>query len=404
MVHPFLKRRQGLEPVHYVHPALKPALEETLGVMVFQEQVIRVAMAIANFTPAEADALRRAMSRSRSRKAMNGLRERFLSGALDNDVDETTASTIFDQLLAFSGYGFCKSHAAAFALVAYQTLYLKAHFAAAFYCTLLNHQPMGFYTPDVLVGDARRHGVSILKPDVNRSESKCTLEKSASCRAIRLGLCYVRGLGDTWQTRIVERRGKRPFRDLNDFCLRTRLSRSLVEALIRAGSMDGWGRARRDLLWALGGLIYQKEGLDLAMPVEPVSLPTLGQRGRIAWEYELLGLTTGEHVMRFYRQALRLQSIWSCRELQHRREGENVRTAGLVIVRQRPPSAKGMVFITLEDETGLVNLIVRPRVYERHKAALRNAPVIVVEGQVQRAEHTISLLVHRAVAFLGHLC
>ena len=398
MVHPYLRRRQGLEPVRYAHPALEPVLAETLGVMVFQEQVIRVAMAIAGFTPAEADRLRQAMSRSRSEAAMAALRERFLAGARAKGVDETTAEEVFRQLAAFAGFGFCKSHAAAFALVAYQTLYLKAHFPAEFYCALLNHQPMGFYRPEVLIGDARRHGVPVLQPDVNRSQEACTLESRSSSLAVRLGLRYVHGLGEAWPGRIVQRRGDEPFQDLRDFCRRTRLPRPVVENLIRAGAMEGFRRARRDLLWELGGLVYQEEGLDIEVPLEPVTLPALGQAERLGWEVELLGMTPGDHVMGLYREALRAQGVLSSRELEGQRDGQTVRVAGWVVVRQRPPTAKGHVFITLEDEEGLVDLIVRPDVYQHYREVLRGAPLLLVEGRLQQEGHALSVLVIRAVA------
>jgi error-prone DNA polymerase len=414
MVHPYLRRRQGLDPVIYIHPTLEPilaeALGETLGVIVFQEQVLRVAMALARFTPAEADQLRRAMSRSRSEGAMAALHKRFLAGARTNGLEEATAEEAWQQLEGFAGFGFCKSHAAAFALVAYQTLYLKAHFPAEFYCAILNHQPMGFYPPEVIVGDARRHGVPLLRPDVNLSHSSCLLEHAcskehgASPLAVRLGLRYIHGLGKTWQERIVERRADTPYRDLVDFCRRTRLSRQIVENLIRAGAMDGFGHQRsdqsgnprRDLLWQLGSLVYQEEALDIEVPVVPVTLPALGQAERLAWEYELLGLAPGDHVMSLYRESLQAQRVLSSDELATRRDGERVRVAGWAVVRQRPPTAKGHVFITLEDEEGLVNLIVRPDVYEQYRDALRNTPLLWVEGRLQREGHAISVLVYRA--------
>jgi error-prone DNA polymerase len=398
MVHPYLRRRQGVEPVHYLHPSLEPALAETLGVMIFQEQVIRVAVAVAGFTPAEADRLRRAMSRSRSEAAMGGLRELFLAGTQAKGVDEATAEEVFRQLATFAEFGFCKSHAAAFALVAYQTLYLKAHFPAEFYCALLNHQPMGFYRPEVLIGDAERHGVPVLRPDVNRSQETCTLESRGSSLAVRLGLCYVHGLGEAWPGRIVQRRGGWPFQDLWDFCRRTRLPRPVVENLVRAGAMEGFGQARRDLLWELGGLVYQEEGLDIEVPLESVKLPALGRAERLGWEMDLLGLTPGDHVVSLYREALRAQGVLGSGELEGQRDGQTVRVAGLVVVRQRPPTAKGHVFITLEDEEGLVNLIVPPNVYERYRGALQNAPLLLVEGRLQREGHALSVLVHRAVA------
>ena len=407
MVHPYLRRRQGLEPVDYAHPSLAESLGETLGVIVFQEQVLRVAMSVAGFTPAEADQLRRAMSRSRSQQAMAALRERFLAGARANDLEYLVAGEIWHQLEGFAGFGFCKSHAAAFALLAYQTLYLKAHYPAEYYCALLNHQPMGFYPPEVIAGDARRHGIPILQPEVNLSQATCSLEQTCTLErahsgervtGLRLGLRYVHGLGEAWQERIVKRRASGPYRDLADFCRRARLPRSLVENLIRSGAMDGLGGARRDLLWTLGGLAYHEEGLDIEVPVMPAALPPLDRAERMVWEYELLGLTPGDQVMSLYREALQARRTLSSGELAARQNGERVRVAGWAVVRQRPPTAKGHLFITLEDEEGLVNLIVRPDVYERYRDVLRNTPLLWVEGRLQREGQALSVLVYRAAA------
>ena len=395
MVHPYLRRRQGLEKVSYAHPALESALEETLGVIIFQEQVIRVAIAIAGFTPAEADQLRRAMSRSRSEQAMAVLLDRFLAGAHANGVDDDTAAEVFRQLAAFASFGFCKSHAAAFALVAYQTLYLKAYFAPEFFCALLNHQPMGFYTPKVLQGDARRHGVPILRPDINLSQDECTLD---SLLSIRLGLRYVHSVGETCRDRILNCRGQLPYPDLRDFCRRTCLPRSVVENLIRAGVMDSFGKSRRDLLWELGGLDYREQELDIEVPVMPATMPTLSQKTRMGWEYELLGLAPGNHVMRLYRARMQAQGVLTSEELGAQPAGQTVCVAGLAVIRQRPPTAKGHVFITLEDETGLINLIVRPNVYRRFKDALRNAPLLWAKGRLQREGLALSVLVYQAEA------
>ncbi len=397
MVHPYLRRRQGLEPVSYTHSSLEPALAETLGVMVFQEQVIRVAVAIAGFTAGEADLLRRAMSRSRSEAAMAALQERFMAGARAKGVDEATAAEVFRQLAAFTGFGFCKSHAAAFALVAYQTLYLKAHFPAPFYCAVLNHQPMGFYPPEVIIGDAQHHGVPALHPDINRSLAACTLESRDSSPAIRLGLRYVRGLGEVWQAHIVERRGDHAFQSLRNFCRRTRLPKPIVENLIRAGALDSLGQTRRDLLWELGGLVYSEEGLDIEVPIESVTLPALSPAERLGWERELLRMTPGDHVMSLYRETLQARGVLSSRGLQEQRDGQKVRVAGRVVVRQRPPSAKGFVFITLEDEYGLMNLIIRPKIYAHYRHTLRVAPLLIAEGLVQREGTVTNLLVWRAV-------
>jgi error-prone DNA polymerase len=431
-VNPYLQRRLGLEPVSYLHPSLEEPLSETLGVVLFQEQVMKVAMAAAGFTPAEADQLRRALSRSRSEEAMAALRERFLAGALETGIGADLADQIFQKLAAFAGYGFCKSHAAAFALLAYQTLYLKLYFAPEFFCALLNHQPMGFYSPKVVQGDAERHGVPILPPDINRSQEKCTLERLQShwpgpipheTMGIRLGLEYVSGLGEARQTLVVQQRGERAYQSLEDFCLRTRLPKPVVENLIRAGAMDNFSTAvgrevghsipqqqgspppgrestgqhgRRQLLWQLGSLRYREEEMDMQVPVIPAALPALSHKEKLAWEYELLGLAPGDHVMRLWREELQKQGVLDSQQLAEQPDGQEVQVAGLVVVRQRPPTAKGFAFITLEDEFGLVNLIIRPAIYERDKRVLRNSAILWVRGQLQREGHALSVLVQGA--------
>ena len=414
MVHPFLRRRQGLERVEYLHPKLKPILEETLGVVVFQEQVIRIAMAIAGFSPGEADRLRRAMSRSRSRFEMAKLSERFIEGAVGNGVDADgvlsaeIAQEIFRQLAGFASYGFCKSHAAAFAKTAYDTLYLKAHFPAEFYCALLNNQPMGFYRPGVITGDAKRHGVRVLPVHINRSHDRCILEDGE----IRLGFSYVHGLGQAGIARVEEAREDGRFKSLGDFCRRTRLSRRAVENLIMVGAMDQWGKQRRKLLWELGKLRYEEEELDLVLPdactergtpsrrSDGVELPALSKQERTGIEYSLLGLPVSDQVMALYRPRLEKLGVLTSLDLEDHKDREKVKVAGLVVVRQRPPTAKGHVFITLEDEHGLVNVIVRPGVYQRFRHSLRGAPLIVVEGILQKQGGVQSVLAQRAVALV----
>ena len=319
MVHPYLRRRQGLEPVTYLHPSLEPFLAETLGVVIFQEQVLQVAMALARFTPGEADMLRRAMSRSRSAEAMAELKDRFMQGALANGVAENIAEEAFRQLQGFATYGFCKSHAAAFALLAYQTLWLKLYHPLEFTCALLNHQPLGFYSPEVVIGDAQRHGVTVLRPDVNHSQDACTLED----KSLRLGLRYLHGLGEAGIARILAARGEEPFASpsmdsgqaLGDFCRRTRLPRPLIGDLIRAGALDSCQapqpatpNGRRRLLWQLGETQYAEEQLAEA-PVSEADLPELSEGEAFAWDYELLGLTPGDHPMRLWRPRLQRQSV-----------------------------------------------------------------------------------------------
>ncbi len=456
MVHPYLRRRQGLEPVTYLHPSLEPVLRETLGVIIFQEQVLRVAMALAGFTPGEADLLRRAMSRSRSAEAMAALQERFLAGAVANGVEPAVAEEIFRQLQGFATYGFCKSHAASFALIAYQTLWLKAHYPLEYTCALLNHQPMGFYAPEVVMGDAQRHGITILRPHVNLSEDACTIEGTgngppdvaALRRMLRLGLRYLHGLGEAGRSRILAARSpagspdrSQPFTSLADFCRRTRLPRALIGDLIRAGALDGLdtpavgalpGQERRDvacyvstergtqvrpqrrrMLWLLGGIQYEEEQLVETPDIE-AELPPLSEAEAMAWDYELMGLSPGDHPMRLARLALRGplrpvlrgpqrpalkslrlqgQGVLSAAELAQRPAGQLAAVAGLVIVRQAPPTAKGHLFITLEDETGLANLIIRPDLYERKRAVLHQASALIVWGVTQRDGQASSLLV-----------
>ena len=428
MVHPYLRRRQGLEPVTYLHPSLEPVLAETLGVVIFQEQVLRVAMALAGFTPGEADLLRRAtlapalrsgasagVSRSRSAEAMAALRARFLAGAQANGVATAVAEAVFTQLQGFATYGFCKSHAASFALIAYQSLWLKAHYPAEFYCALLNHQPLGFYTPEVICGDAGRHGLTVLRPDVNASADGCTLETgtrgtgdgatTAPCRrgagsprppALRLGLRYLAGLGAAGRARLLAARDAGPFRDLTDFCRRTQLPRSLTSDLIRAGALDGSG-PRRQLLWALGGLQYAEDAL-IAAPDTPAELPDLTEREALGWDYELLGLSPEDHPLRLWRPALAGQGVLSAAELARQPAGKLVKVAGLVIVRQAPPTANGHLFVTLEDETNLVNVIIRPDLYQQQRATLHNAPLLQVAGRLQREGAAVSVLAQKVTA------
>lgn len=406
-VHPYLRRRQGLEPVSYTHPSLEPALRETLGVMLFQEQVIRVAMVAAGFSAGEADMLRRAMSRSRSFEAMEALRGRFIQGAMANGIAEDIANEIFKQLEGFAGYGFCKSHAASFALIAYQTMHLKRYHAPAFYCALLNQQPMGFYSPEVIIGDAQRHGVPLLPPDVNRSIDRYIIEGTPKGAALRMGLSTVTGLGEQGWERIRTARQSGEFTDLRDFCIRTRLPAPTVSDLIRAGACDGFGK-RRDLLWQLGEIDYRPEELPLVMPALDVALPALEDTEATLWEYELLGLSPSGQVMRHHRAAFARAGILTTAEVKalavedpagSSGKGKRVRVGGMAVIKQRPGTAHGILFVSLEDETGLLDLVVKPDVYERFKPLLRHQPFVLVEGMVQKGSGAINVVVSRALEF-----
>jgi error-prone DNA polymerase len=252
MVHPYIRRRMGQETVNYPHPLLRPALEETLGVILFQEQVLRVAEALAGFTPGQGEQLRRALGANLGAAAIAPFRDAFRAGAVVRGVAPHIADAVFTQLEAFGGYSFPKSHAAAFAVIVYQSAWLKYYYPAAFLIGLLNNQPMGFWPVAILVRDARRHGVRVLPVDIHTSAACCMLVGES----VRLGLNYVLGLGATGAQRIIDARGMRSFADLADFCRRTRLPRRLIEHLILAGACDGWGQQRRQLLWQMCTLRY----------------------------------------------------------------------------------------------------------------------------------------------------
>lgn len=415
-VHPYLRRRAGVEPVSFLHPCLQPVLEETKGVLLFQEQAIRVAVAAAGFSAGEADMLRRALSRSRSQEAMAELFQRFLEGAQERGMDAETAEAVFGQLAGFAGYGFCKSHAASFALIAYQTLHLKQYYPAAFFCALFNQQPMGFYSIEVLAGDARRHGVNLLPPHVDRSEWNYTLEREPGRKRIslRAGLRAVAHLGEQGYQRIADARmsptgqAAPPFDDLEDLCRRTRLPRDTVTALIRAGALDHFA-PRRQLLWQLGEIEYHVDD-DLQYPasVTPVELPELPPLEQTLWEYELLGLSPDGQIMSHYRQRLRdapstrdVLTTWEVKRQEKKYpNGRSIRVAGMIVVRQRPSTAKGIWFLSLEDESGLLDLVVKPPVYTRVHEVMRYSTLVLVKGSVQRADGAVSVLVQDIVPLM----
>jgi error-prone DNA polymerase len=388
MVHPYLRRRQRLEPISYKHPLLKSALEETLGVILFQEQVLKVARDLAGFTPGQGEQLRRALGSKHAEQAIAQLHDAFVAGAQAQGVAESIANAVFDQLRAFGGYAFPKSHAAAFAVIVYQSAWLKCYYPAAFYCAILNNQPMGFWPASILIGDAKRHGVAIASLDIHRSASRCTLEAGA----IRLGLEYVKGLGKAHIDRII---AARPFADLTDLCRRTKLPRVLVERLIQAGALDTWGTARRQLLWELGTLRYTEAELDLPIPSSPVELPAQSRAEMFADEITTLGLSPSDHVMHFYRAWLDAQGIQNSVTLEECDDGQRVQIAGLCVVHQAPPTAKGFHFLTLEDEWGMANVIVSPGLVVHDGKHLHSGRVLLVEGTAQREMDVINIIAQR---------
>jgi error-prone DNA polymerase len=395
MVHPYLRRRLGTEPVHYFHPLLKPALKETLGVILFQEQVLKVARDLAGFSAGQGELLRRALGGKNPIAEITRLQEAFIQGAVTKGVDEETAALVFEKLRAFGGYSFPKSHAAAFAVLVYRSAWLKQYHPQAFYTGLLNNQPMGFWSPAVIVHDAKRHHVPIYKVDIQRSKFLCVPEG----KGIRLGFNYVHGFGESAGQQIVMARDTLPFRDLADFYQRTQLPRSLVENLIQAGAMDSWNVPRRDLFWQLGLLYPQENLLPLQFTHQTVVLPSMTQAEQTGMEYAMTGISTGAHPMNFYREQLKRRHILSSLDVNRSLAGQQVVVAGLLVVHQAPPTAKGFHFLTLEDEFGFINVIVRPKVYAKFQRVIRSEGFLLVNGEVERDGAVSNLLARHISAF-----
>jgi error-prone DNA polymerase len=412
-VHPYIEHRRLLrEDPSFVYPVdhelLREPLASTLGVVVFQDQVLDVAIALAGFTVGEAEGLRRAMSRKRSLVALEAYRERFVAGAAQNGVGEETANLVYDKLVGFSGFGFPKSHAAAFGLLAYQSAWLRHQYPAEFLCALLNAQPMGFYPPATLVRDAQRRGVEVLPPDVNLSGARSTLEPcndqlQGSSSAVRIGLAQVQSLGeDDAAALVAERVANGQFIDVGDLARRAPVSRDMLQALVRGGACDAFGR-RRDLLWELGLATRPRtvEGtqgkakqlpLELDPTVETPALRDLTRWERMLADYRETGLSVGDHPLALLRPHLPPGTLTSA-ELHEAGHGSQVSFAGFAIARQRPSTANGIVFMLLEDEHGQVNLIVPPQVYERHRAIVRAEPLLLAHGRFERVERNRNVLV-----------
>lgn len=378
MVHPYLRRRSGQEEISYFHPKLEPALKETLGVILFQEQVLKVARDLAGFSAGQGELLRRALGAKDADLAIAEFREDFIAGAMRNGVDQDTAEEVFSKLQAFGGYSFPKSHAAAFAVLVYQSAWLKRYYPAAFFTALLNNQPMGFWSPGVLVNDAKRHNIPVLAVHIQQSQYLCTLEGDA----IRLGINYVHGFGEETAKLLLHARNQQNFRDLDDLCRRTRLPLRLVENLIQSGALGEWGTSRRELLWRLGNIHYQP--LSLADDDEIIDLPHLSRAETTVMEMGMTGVSVGEHPLAFYREKLRKRRIASSLDLERLPDGIQVTTTGLLVVHQAPHTAKGFRFLTLEDEFGFINVIVRPSVYAEFRQIIRAGGILTVRGKLQR--------------------
>ena len=440
MVHPYIRRRKGLEPVTYPHPKLVPVLERTLGVPLFQEQGMRMAVETAGFTPGQADELRRAMGHKRSREKMARLHDRLIDGMARNGITHDLAERLYGMLSAFADYGFPESHAASFALIVYISGYLRKYYAPEFYASLLNAQPMGFYSPESLIADARRHQIPVLPPDVNASHYACTSERittSTECSvpsernigiecsapsehselgvvrrlvgsmvplecgeyAIRIGLSQVRGIGEKHKVMLETERLEGPYKDLRDFVLRTGLAKDVLESLAAVDSFACFGLTRRQALWEVQRMaeLPRVGALERDMPIdEPkVALPRMHQVEEAAADLWGLALSVKYHAMQFYRAYLKEKKIHCAADLDTLPNRLRTKVAGIVTTRQRPGTAKGFVFTTMEDETGLMNVIIRPDIYQKYRPIARDEPAVIVEGVLQKDEDRINILARR---------
>jgi error-prone DNA polymerase len=398
MMHPYMRRRQGREDVTYPHATLEPVLKRTLGVPLFQEQLLRIAMTVANFTGAEAEELRRAVGMRRSMQRMKDLEGRLRDGMTRNGIGAEAQDNIVQGISSFAMYGFPESHAASFALITYASAYLKVHYLAAFTCGLLNNQPMGFYSPAVLIKDAQRHGLRVRPIDVQRSEWMCTLEAEPDgALSLRVGLNYIKGLRRSSADALTEARNRRgAFADVDALARDApELNRKELVALARAGALNSVGNVehRRDALWQVEqagrpvGPLLRDAAEDGAGDEKPLRKMTTDER--LVADYSGTGITTGPHPMAYRRAALRRDGILSAQELEGCASNRSVRVAGCVIARQRPGTAKGFVFLSLEDETGIANVIIAPDVFEQNRLVVTRSRFLEIEGRLQNQDGVI---------------
>jgi error-prone DNA polymerase len=388
MVHPYLARRAGREKVTYFDPRLEPVLERTLGVPLFQEQMLKIAMVIANFSGDEAEELRRAISFHRSQDRMRKVEVKLREGMRRNNVAPDVIDKVVQSISSFALYGFPESHAISFAILAYGSAYLKVHYAPEFYASLLNNQPMGFYSPATIVKDAKRHGLLIRPVCVQRSEWNCTIEPDNS---VRLGFCVVQGLREDKAMTLVAQRQHQPFRSMHDFKLRVPLHKDELRTLAQIGALNALADHRRDALWQ----VEKQEDWDSMFvgTAEPTPLMPMNDAERLSADYGGMQLTTGPHPMALLRP--QLKDIWRAADLPKARHGQRVRIAGNVICRQRPGTAKGFVFISLEDETGVSNAIVTPALFEKTRLLITQEDFLIIEGQVQNTDNVVLIKTKR---------
>jgi error-prone DNA polymerase len=408
MVHPYLRRREGKEKVHYPKPELEKVLGKTLGVPLFQEQAMRVAIECAGFTAGEADQLRRAMATFKHTGGVSKFGHKLIEGMVANGYERDFAERTFKQLEGFGSYGFPESHAASFALIAYASSWLKCHHPDVFCAALLNAQPMGFYAPAQIVRDARDHGVEIRPVCINASRWDCTLEQAGDGRfAVRLGLRMVKGLPNRDGATIVGSREDVPFRSVDDLWRRAGVPSATLVKLAEADAFQPSMRlARREALWAIKALRDEPLPLFAAAAIresevvaemnEPdVALKAMTAGRQVVEDYGHVGLTLRSHPLSFLRDDLRRRRIVTCADAMNAREGKWLEAAGIVLVRQRPGSAKGVMFITLEDETGIANLVVWLKTFETYRRVVLGAGMIGVYGKIQREGEVVHLVAHR---------
>lgn len=398
MTSPYLKRRQNKEPVTYPHPSLEPVLKRTLGVPLFQEQLLKMAMICANFTGGEAEELRRALGHKRSKKRMLEIETKLRAGMTQNGIKPKAQDDIVKFICSFALYGFPESHSASFALIAYASAYLKVRYLAAFTCALLNNWPMGFYHPSTLVKDAQRHGLRVKPIDVTRSDWNSTLEELEGKIVLRIGLRYVRGLQQIAGESLVLAREQRPFSSVSDLALRVpELSKANLRMLARIGALNKISQEtklhRRDALWQveraghkIGPLLEGILELDGSSPLAQMDIEE-----RLVSDYHATGMTTGPHPMFYRRAQMRVQNIKSAAELRTMKNGQKATVAGAVITRQRPGTAKGLIFLTLEDESAHANVIVMPDIYEHYRQAVLEPTFVRVFGTVQNQDGVVHL-------------
>lgn len=420
MVHPYLRRRNGEEPVSYPSPEVQSILERTLGVPLFQEQAMKLAMVAAGFSPGDADALRRALSHKRAHELLPKFRDRYVEGCVSRGYERTFAEKSFDSFKGFSHYGFPESHSASFALIAYVSSWLKRYYPAVFCAALLDAQPMGFYAPHTLVDDARRHGVEIRAVDVNRSTWTCQLELDGRSTeglsrapaggvlpeqpALRLGFELVKGLQEeTAQRLAAERTRGGPFGSLAEVARRTRIPRAELTRLVLAGALGSVTASRRAALWELAALGPFDEGdlfFGLPMAADAPAFPPMTATERVATDFDTVGLSLESHPVGLLRRQLAKVGAVTAEQLQQVPSGTPVRLGGLVIVRQRPPTAKGFCFMSVEDETGLANLVIEPRRFEQYRREITGTALVLAKGRVERNGKVVNLKVDHLEALL----